>query len=32
MTIFLLFTTIIGPVIVGVVLGLFKHWLDNRKG
>ncbi|MGX7244571.1 type I toxin-antitoxin system Fst family toxin [Enterococcus quebecensis] len=26
-----LFSTIIGPIIVGVVLGLFKHWLDNRQ-
>ncbi|WP_139844078.1 type I toxin-antitoxin system Fst family toxin [Candidatus Enterococcus palustris] len=22
---------IIGPIIVEVVLGLFKHWLDNRQ-
>ncbi|MBO0474060.1 type I toxin-antitoxin system Fst family toxin [Enterococcus ureasiticus] len=27
----ILFSTIIGPIIVGVVLGLFKHWLDNRQ-
>ncbi|MGX7150383.1 type I toxin-antitoxin system Fst family toxin [Enterococcus ureasiticus] len=27
----ILFSTIIGPIIVGVVLGLFKYWLDNRQ-
>ncbi|MFD1901928.1 type I toxin-antitoxin system Fst family toxin [Enterococcus termitis] len=24
-------TTIVAPIIVGIVLALFKHWLDHRK-
>ncbi|WP_172985450.1 type I toxin-antitoxin system Fst family toxin [Lactobacillus helveticus] len=25
-----LFTSIISPIIVGIVLALFDHWLDHR--
>nr|WP_324287068.1 type I toxin-antitoxin system Fst family toxin [Enterococcus faecalis] len=26
-----LYSTILAPLIVGVLLALFKHWLDNRN-
>ncbi|MCI2848425.1 type I toxin-antitoxin system Fst family toxin [Staphylococcus hominis] len=26
-----LFVTIIAPVVVGVILTLFSHWLNNRE-
>ncbi|WP_271437001.1 type I toxin-antitoxin system Fst family toxin [Staphylococcus hominis] len=26
-----LFVTIISPIIVGVILTLFSHWLNNRE-
>ncbi|MBE0334819.1 type I toxin-antitoxin system Fst family toxin [Staphylococcus epidermidis] len=26
-----LFVTIIAPIIVGVILTLFSHWLNNRE-
>ncbi|MEB7435735.1 type I toxin-antitoxin system Fst family toxin, partial [Staphylococcus pasteuri] len=26
-----LFVTIIAPIVVGVILTLFSHWLNNRE-
>ncbi|MBO0423277.1 type I toxin-antitoxin system Fst family toxin [Enterococcus plantarum] len=27
----LLYSTLIAPIVVGIVLALFKHWLDKRS-
>ncbi|MEB7435664.1 MULTISPECIES: type I toxin-antitoxin system Fst family toxin [Staphylococcus] len=27
----ILFVTIIAPIVVGVILTLFSHWLNNRE-
>nr|WP_277988492.1 type I toxin-antitoxin system Fst family toxin [Enterococcus plantarum] len=27
----MLYSTLIAPIVVGIVLALFKHWLDKRS-
>ncbi|WP_239257269.1 type I toxin-antitoxin system Fst family toxin [Listeria ilorinensis] len=27
----LLFSSLIAPIVVGIILATYKHWLDNRR-